>query len=98
MMAFVPLQPTAWLFTSELGKDGIMQSAYALYKLVDKYASEIEKLDLDEDQLEAYSTVLLNLQNQVETLSPSDRIVNECLDWLQRFTKLASPALRASAA
>lgn len=63
-----------------------MRSVYALYKLVDKYASEIEKLNLDSDQLKEYSTVLIHLQNQVNTLYPSDRVVNECLAWLQRFT------------
>lgn len=63
-----------------------MQSVYALYKLVDKYASEIEKLDLDGDQLEEYSTVLLHLQNQVETGEPSHKIVEQCLAYLSRFS------------
>ena len=63
-----------------------MQSVYALYKLVDKYASEIEKLDLDGDQLEEYSTVLLHLQNQVETGEPGHKIVEQCLAYLSRFS------------
>jgi hypothetical protein len=74
-----------------------MQSIYGLYVLVDKYATAIEKLDLNGDELEEYSTVLLRLQNQVETGEPSDRIVNECLDWLSRFTVRARP-LEGSAA
>ena len=32
-----------------------MQSLYTLYMLVDKYATEIEKLNLDGDQLEEYA-------------------------------------------
>jgi hypothetical protein len=63
-----------------------MQSVYSLYKLVDKYASEIEKLDLDGDQLEEYSTVLLSLQNQVETGEPSQKIVNQCLAYLANLS------------
>ena len=52
-----------------------MQTLYSLYMLVDKYATQIEKLNLDGDQLEEYSTVLLHLQNQVETGEPSERVV-----------------------
>jgi len=63
-----------------------MQSIYALYKLVDKYASEIEKLNLDGEQLEEYSTVLLHLQNQVETGEPSHKIADQCLAYLARFS------------
>jgi hypothetical protein len=63
-----------------------MQSVYALYKLVDKYASEIEKLNLDGDQLEEYSAILLHLQNQVETGEPSHKIVDQCLSYLARFS------------
>jgi hypothetical protein len=74
-----------------------MQSIYGLYVLVDKYATAIEKLNLGGDELEEYSTVLLRLQNQVETGEPSDRIVNECIDWLSRFTAQARP-LEGSAA
>ena len=75
-----------------------MQSIYHLYLLVDKYASAIEKLNLDGDQLEEYSTVLLHLQNQVETGEPGDRIANECIDWLSRFTSRAAPPLQGNAA
>ena len=75
-----------------------MQSIYGLYLLMDEYATAIEKMNLDGDELEEYSTVLLRLQNQVETGEPSDRIVNECLDWLSRFTSRVAPPLEGSAA
>jgi hypothetical protein len=75
-----------------------MQSLYGLYVLVDRYATAIEKLNLNGDEREEYSTVLLRLQNQVETGEPSDRIVNECLDWLSRFTSRVTPALEGNAA
>ena len=68
-----------------------MQTLYSLYMLVDKYATEIEKLNLDGDQLEEYSTVLLRLQNQVETGEPSDKIVNYCLAYLE---KLSAPVAK----
>ena len=70
-----------------------MQSLYTLYMLVDKYATEIEKLNLDGDQLEEYGTVLLHLQNQVETGEPSYKIVNYCVAYLNKFsTPLAKSA------
>jgi len=62
-----------------------MQFTYRLYVLVDKYASAIEKLNLDGDALQEYSSMLLRLQNQVETEDSSERIVEECLDYLNRF-------------
>ena len=63
-----------------------MQSLYTLYMLVDQYATQIEKLNLDGDQLEEYSTVLLHLQNQVETGEPSHKIVTHCLACLEKFS------------
>lgn len=65
-----------------------MQSTYFLYKLVDKYASEIEKLNLNGAQLAEYSTVLNQLQHQVETGEPSHKIINQ---WLAYLTKLSVP-------
>ena len=64
-----------------------MQSIYKLCLLVDKYASEIEKLHLDGDQLEQYSTILLRLQNTVETGEPNMRIVDECLASLSEWNR-----------
>jgi len=75
-----------------------MRSIYALCKLVDKYATEIEKSNLDGDELEEYGTMLLRLQNQVETGEPIEWIVNECLEWLTRFTARVSPPLQGNAA
>lgn len=75
-----------------------MQSLYALYMLVDKYATEIEKLNLDGDHLEEYSAVLLHLQNQVETGAPSDRIVSECVESLNRFASRLPHSLHQSSA
>jgi hypothetical protein len=63
-----------------------MQTAYSLYKLVDKYASEIEKLNLNGAQLAEYSTVLCHLQKQVETGEPSHKIVNHWLAYLSKFS------------
>ena len=65
-----------------------MQTVYSLYKLVDKYASQIEKLDLNSAQLAEYSTVLRRLQEQVETGEPSQKIVN---GWLAYLSKLSVP-------
>jgi len=62
-----------------------MQSAYSLYKLVDKYASEIEKLNLNGTQLAEYSTVLRQLQQQVETGEPSHKIVTHWLAFRSKF-------------
>jgi len=76
------------LFTPNLGEYESMQSIYSLYKLVDKYASEIEKLNLNNAQLEEYSSVLLQLQRQVETGEPSHKIVNQ---WLAYLSKLSVP-------
>lgn len=63
-----------------------MQTAYSLYKLVDKYASEIEKLNLSGAQLAEYSTVLSHLQRQVETGEPSHKIVSHWLAYLSKFS------------
>ena len=65
-----------------------MQTVYSLYKLVDKYASEIEKLDLNGAQLEEYSSVLVQLQKQVETGEPSHKIITH---WLAYLSKLSVP-------
>lgn len=71
-----------------MSQDELMQTVYSLYKLVDKYASEIEKLNLNGAQLEEYSTVLLEVQKQVETGEPSHKIVNQ---WLAYLSKLSVP-------
>jgi len=68
-----------------LSEDEVMQTAYSLYKLVDKYASEIEKLNLSGAQLAEYSAVLCQLQKQVETGEPSHKIVSHWLAYLSKF-------------
>ena len=67
-----------------------MQSLTDLTALVEKYAAAIPALNLDGDDLEEYSTVLLRLQNQVESGDPSDRVVSECLAWLAQFESRAA--------
>ena len=43
-----------------------------LGKLVERFAAAIPELNLDGDEQEEYSTMLLRLQNQVETGEPSE--------------------------
>jgi hypothetical protein len=68
-----------------------MQPLIELHILVDEYAMALPKLDLDGDDQEEYSTVLLHLQNQVEGGTPNQTFVDHCLRWLERFTTKASP-------
>jgi hypothetical protein len=52
--------------------------------LVEKLASAIPDMNLSGDEQEEYSTMLLWLQNQVETGEPSEAIVNQCLAYFRR--------------
>lgn len=61
-----------------------------LHLLIDKLAAALPNLDLDGDDQEEYSTMLLWLQNQVETGEPSERIVGECLRYFKRFEAVAA--------
>lgn len=61
-----------------------------LTALVEKYAAAIPDLNLDGDDLEEYSTMLLWLQYQVETGEPKERVVNECLSYFDRFESRAA--------
>ena len=61
-----------------------------LNALVEKFAAAIPNLNLDGDEQEEYSTMLLWLQNQIETGEPSEAIVNECLDWFRRWESRAA--------
>ena len=56
-----------------------------LATLVEKFAAAIPELNLDGDDQEEYSTMLLWLQNQVETGEPSEWIVNGCLAYFRRI-------------
>ncbi len=61
-----------------------------LTALLEKYIAAIPNLNMDGDELEEYSTMLLWLQNQVETGEPSEAIVKECLAYLEQFKSQAS--------
>jgi len=75
-----------------------MQSLLDLDLLVDKFAARLPDLNLDGDEQEEYSTMLLWLQNQVEGGTPNQTFVDQCLDWLERFTTKASLPLQGNAA
>ena len=65
--------------------------------LIERFAAAIPDLGLDGDEQEEYSTMLLRLQNQVETGEPNDAIVRECVDWLNRFSEERFHPIRAIA-
>lgn len=67
-----------------------MQTLTDLTALLEKYIAAIPNLSLDGDELEEDSTVLMRLQNQVETGEPSERIVKECLAYLEQFKSKAA--------
>lgn len=75
-----------------------MQSLLDLHLLVDKYAALLPKLELNGDEQEEYSTMLLWLQNQVEGGTPNSTFVNQCLDWLERFSAQAAQTAEGNAA
>jgi hypothetical protein len=56
-----------------------------LSALVERLAAVIPFLGLNGDEQEEYSTMLLWLQNQVETGEPSERIVRKCIAYFERF-------------
>jgi hypothetical protein len=62
-----------------------MPTVTDLDALVQQYAAAIPDLNLDGDQQKEYSTMLLWLQNTVETGEPSDAVVNKCLVYFSRF-------------
>lgn len=67
-----------------------MPSLLELNALVQRFAAAIPDLNLPGDELEDYSTVLLWLQNQVETGEPNEAIVNICMNYFKRFVSLAA--------
>ena len=69
-----------------------------LNALVEKFADAIPNLNLDGDEQEEYSTMLLWLQKQVEGGTPNQTFVDQCLTWLERFTTKASLPLQGNAA
>jgi hypothetical protein len=50
----------------------------------------IPNLGLEPDEQEEYSTMLLWLQNQIETGEPSERIVTECIAYFEQFSSRAA--------
>lgn len=67
-----------------------MPTLIDLTALVEKLASHIPDLNLDGDEQEEYSTMLLRLQNQVETGEPSSAIVDRCLAYFKHFESRAA--------
>jgi len=67
-----------------------MPTLVDLRLIVDRFAAALAELDLDGEQQEEYSTMLLWLQNQVETEEPNERIVGECLAYFKEFGALAA--------
>lgn len=61
-----------------------------LNALVEKLAAAVPDLNLDGDQQEQYSTMLLWLQNQVESGEPSIAIVDRCLAYFKQFESRAA--------
>ena len=61
-----------------------------LTSLVERLAAAIPDLNLEGDDQEEYSTMLLWLQNQVETGEPSEAIVNRCLVYFKQFESRAA--------
>ncbi|MBS1803834.1 MAG: hypothetical protein JST28_10740 [Acidobacteria bacterium] len=67
-----------------------MPNTTELGALIERYAAALSQLNLDGDEQEEYSTMLLWLQNQVETGEPSERVVRQCLEYFGRFESRAA--------
>ena len=67
-----------------------MPNNVELSALVERLAAGLPKLNLEGDEQEEFSTMLLWLQNQVETGEPSEQIVRQCLEYFERFESLAA--------
>jgi hypothetical protein len=61
-----------------------MSTLTDLTAVVKRFADALPDLNLDGDEQEEYSTMLLRLQDQAETCDPDQRIVDECLRYLAR--------------
>jgi len=70
-----------------------MHSLLDLHLLVDKFAAALPDLNLDAMN----RRVQHNAPNQLETGEPGDAIVNESLDWLNRFSEERLSPIRAIA-
>jgi len=67
-----------------------MPTVTDLPAVIEKLAAGIQDLNLDGNEQEEYSTMLLWLQNQVETGEPSEKIVKQCLAYFARFESRAA--------
>jgi hypothetical protein len=76
----------------DLRHHGAMQRLPDLYLIVDKFASLLPNLNLDGDEQEEYSTMLLRLQNKVEGGTPNQTFVDRCLEYLSKFPFSRQPA------
>ena len=61
-----------------------------LNALIERLALVIPDLNLDGDEQEEYSTMLLRFQNTVETGEPNKRIVFECLAYFESMATRAA--------
>lgn len=59
-----------------------MQTAIELNALVGSYAAALPDLSLSSDDKEECLTVLLWLKNIIEAGTPNERIVRECVEYL----------------
>lgn len=57
---------------------------------VEKLVESIPALNLEGEELEEFSTMLLWFQNQVETGEPSEAVVRECLAFFASFETRAA--------
>jgi hypothetical protein len=67
-----------------------MPTLTELSAVVEQLASMLPDLSLDGDEHEEYSTMLLRLQNQVETGTPSEKIVRECIAYFKQVESRAA--------
>ena len=67
-----------------------MPTINELETLIEKLATAIPDLNLTGEEQEEYSTMLLWLQNQMETGEPNPGIVNECLAYFRRVETRAA--------
>jgi len=67
-----------------------MPNIVELDALIERYAAALLQLNLEGDEQEEYSTMLLWLQNQVETREPSEKIVLRCMEYFRHFESRAA--------
>jgi hypothetical protein len=68
-----------------------MHTAIDLNSVVDSYAATLPTLNLSSDDREEYSTVLSWLQKLIESGAPKERVVRECVEYLDQKIVQATP-------